>query len=413
MPTPHSALRTPHLALGRRACLRSLVGGSLLLPAILSELSAADAPLATSADPADPLAPKAAAFSRQGEAGDLHLLAPAACRTWTRSTTSRSSSQPTARQSGVGGGLSNQQKPLVKPRWEFQPGGKCGTLVSDLFPHIRERMDDICLIRSMKSRRQRALPGDAGDAHRLVLLHAAEHRGLAELRPGDGEPESAVVHRHRAAHCRMPAAQVWGNDFLPAYHQGTRVVPGAEPIPNLAAAHADRRACRSWSWTWPRRSTASTSRRNGNDSDLAARIRSFETAFHMQTAAPEAFDLAQETDETLELYGLKRGDTRELRLAVPGRPPAGRARRAVHRADRPRLERTTGTRTATWPARAAGQGDRPADRRAAAGPEAARHARRHAGGLDDRVRPHAGAGRRRRAAATTARASRRGWPAAA
>ena len=52
---------------------------------------------------------------------------------------------------GVGGGLSNQQRVLLKPLWDFKPGGKCGTLVSDLFPHLRECMDDVCLIRSMKS----------------------------------------------------------------------------------------------------------------------------------------------------------------------------------------------------------------------------------------------------------------------
>ena len=52
---------------------------------------------------------------------------------------------------GAGGGLSNETRPLVKPRWQFKPGGKCGTPVSDLFPHIREKMDDVCLIRSMTS----------------------------------------------------------------------------------------------------------------------------------------------------------------------------------------------------------------------------------------------------------------------
>src|SRR5262249_30006486 len=46
-----------------------------------------------------------------------------------------------------------------------------------------------------------------------------------------------------------------------------------------------------------------------NDAGLAARIRSFETAFGMQTAAPEAFDLSKETEETLASYGLKRGST--------------------------------------------------------------------------------------------------------
>ena len=99
---------------------------------------------------------------------------------------------------------------------------------------------------------------------------------------------------------------------------------------------------------------------------------------------------------------------------MPDRPPAGRARRALRRADRHAARRTTGTRTATWPQHEplAKKIDKPI-----AGLltdlKQPRHARRHAGRLDDRVRPHAGPGRRRRAAATTRRASRRGWPAAA
>ncbi|MCI0537374.1 MAG: DUF1501 domain-containing protein, partial [Verrucomicrobiales bacterium] len=47
----------------------------------------------------------------------------------------------------------------------------------------------------------------------------------------------------------------------------------------------------------------------GHDSELAARIRTFETAFHMQTEARDVFDLSRETDDTLALYGLKRGQT--------------------------------------------------------------------------------------------------------
>jgi membrane-anchored protein YejM (alkaline phosphatase superfamily) len=51
---------------------------------------------------------------------------------------------------------------------------------------------------------------------------------------------------------------------------------------------------------------------NGNDSNLAARIRTFETAFQMQFEAPEVFDLTRETSETLRLYGLDRGDTQSF-----------------------------------------------------------------------------------------------------
>jgi len=50
-------------------------------------------------------------------------------------------------------------------------------------------------------------------------------------------------------------------------------------------------------------------KRNGNDLELAARIRSFETAFQMQWEAPAVFDLSRESDETFALYGLQRGQT--------------------------------------------------------------------------------------------------------
>ena len=52
----------------------------------------------------------------------------------------------------------------------------------------------------------------------------------------------------------------------------------------------------------------------GDDTDLAARVRTFETAFKMQFEAPEAFDIAKETDETLKLYGIDRKD----RWCCPG-----------------------------------------------------------------------------------------------
>src|SRR5204862_803422 len=51
---------------------------------------------------------------------------------------------------------------------------------------------------------------------------------------------------------------------------------------------------------------------NSNDSNLAARLRSFETAYQMQFEAPEVFDLTRETNETLRLYGLDRGDTQSF-----------------------------------------------------------------------------------------------------
>src|SRR5262249_27253903 len=101
--------------------------------------------------------------------------------------------------------------------------------------------------------------------------------------------------------------QIWANDFLPAYHQGTRVLPGPEPIPNLK-----RRTpleLQEMELGLVEAFNREHLKRNGHDSELAARIRSFETAFQMQFEAPAAFDLAGESEERLRLYGLERGQT--------------------------------------------------------------------------------------------------------
>jgi uncharacterized protein DUF1501 len=109
---------------------------------------------------------------------------------------------------------------------------------------------------------------------------------------------------------RTPYAgnQVWASDFLPGAHQGTLVVPGAEPIANIR-----RRAQTDQLQALELTAMAKMNRRHlltrSNDPLLSARIKSFETAFGMQMEAPEIFDLSKESDATHRLYGLQRGST--------------------------------------------------------------------------------------------------------
>ena len=123
----------------RRTAIRSLVGGSLLLPGIIGTLLAESDPLAAQA-PHFPAKAKRIIFIFSN-GGVSHM------DTFDHKPALFAADGKTM---GIGGGLSNQQRVLLKPGWEFKPGGKCGPLVSDLFPHLRACMDDICLIRSMK-----------------------------------------------------------------------------------------------------------------------------------------------------------------------------------------------------------------------------------------------------------------------
>jgi len=208
---------------------------------------------------------------------------------------------------GVGGGLSNQQKVLLKPFWEFRPGGECGTLVSDLFPHLRECMDDVCVIRSLN--------GNDNEHYNATL---GMHTGSFFFsRPSIGSWVSyglGTVNQNLPSFValapQMPYAgtQIFNNDFLPAYHQGVRVIGGKEPIADL-----ERRSKQKGLQELELETANVLNNRHlaarAHDTDLAARIRSFETAFHMQSEAPDAFAIDQESDASLEMYGLKRGQS--------------------------------------------------------------------------------------------------------
>ena len=103
-------------------------------------------------------------------------------------------------------------------------------------------------------------------------------------------------------------AQSWGSDFLPVRHQGTRIVPGDNPIANIHPIGEDLDRQRTGLSLLEFLNQQHIKGRT-EDSNLSARIKSFETAFGMQAEAPEALDLTGESDTTHDLYGLKRGDT--------------------------------------------------------------------------------------------------------
>src|SRR5436190_7092659 len=208
----------------RRDAIRSLVGGSLLMPGIASQLLA-------ESETADPLAPKAPHFPAKAKRV-IFIFSNGGVSHMDTFDYKPKLFAADGKTTGIGGGLSNQQKVLLKPGWDFRPGGKCGTLVSDLFPHLRDCMDDVCLIRSMKS-------DDSEHYNATLGIHTGS---FFFSRPGIGAWVSyglGTVNRDLPSFIvlapQMPYAglQIFNNDFLPAYHQGVRVIPGKEPIADL------------------------------------------------------------------------------------------------------------------------------------------------------------------------------------
>lgn len=201
----------------------------------------------------------------------------------------------------------NFERVLKKPSWEFRPRGKSGVHVSDLFPEIGNVIDHICVLNS--------LSGDhTGHDKATMGIHTGSFN---VARPSIGawvsyglgtENRNLPSFMVLASSAPYAGAQTWGSDFLPGCHQGTQVVPGAEPLPNLVRA-----APTSELQVLEQELRLQLNQRHLEEraADLAldARIRSFETAFGMQMEAPAAFDLSKETDETLKLYGVQRNDT--------------------------------------------------------------------------------------------------------
>jgi hypothetical protein len=289
------------------------------MPAIVAELlrgQSADAPGA----PGDPLAPKRPNFEPKAKRVIFLFSTGGVSHMDTFDYKPRLIQAAERNQTVPGGGLSLERRPALRPAWAFRRGGRTGTLVSDLFPHLRQQMDDICLINSMTT--------DNNEHFQATL---AIHTGsFFQARPSMGSwisyglgtfnqnlPSFVVI----APYLPYAGTQVFANDFLPAYHQGTRVLPGNEPIPNLRRPGSSgaplpkgerRDTVQQLELGLARAFNQSHLNRNANDSELAARIRSFETAYQMQFEAPEVFNLAGETNETLRLYGVDRGDTQSF-----------------------------------------------------------------------------------------------------
>ena len=129
---------------------------------------------------------------------------------------------------------------LKTPQWTFRPGGDCGTQISDLFPHVRDLADDLCVIRSMESNHTNHYEGTLG-IHTGSWTFARPSVG-AWVSYGLGTENrnlpSFVVLAPQAPYA---GAQTWGSDFLPGCHQGLQVVPGPTPIPNVRRLVASER----------------------------------------------------------------------------------------------------------------------------------------------------------------------------
>ena len=202
-------------------------------------------------------------------------------------------------------GKTRKNGKLMKSPFAFSKCGQSGIEVSELFPEIGKRIDDLCVIRSMH--------GDSPAHERALLLMNSGN--MQPIRPSWG---SWLTYGLGTENQNLPGyvvlcpgkpvvgPQLWGNSFLPAVFQGTHVNnQSVDPknviryLKNASLAPDEQRR----QLDLLQQMNALHLADRGPDSQLEARIQSLEIAYRMQLEALDVFDLGKEPQQVRDRYG--------------------------------------------------------------------------------------------------------------
>jgi len=191
---------------------------------------------------------------------------------------------------------------LLGSPYKFKKHGQSGIDVSELFPNVASCIDDICVIRSMVAdninHNGACLQMNTGEqAFSRPCIGSWLLYGLGS--ENQNLPGFVVLSPSQPAQ----GAPLWSSSFLPAAYQGTLVSNLNDPIANLKNMRFSQPMQRKQLDLLAQLNQMHQAERD-EDSRLSARIESFELAFRMQTAAPEAFDINNESAATKKLYGV-------------------------------------------------------------------------------------------------------------
>ena len=194
---------------------------------------------------------------------------------------------------------------LMQSPFEFQKHGRSGLEISSLFPHTAKFADDLCVIRSM---------------HSDTAAHAS---GCLQMNTGSifiGKPSVGAwlsyglgpMNRDLPSFVVMTdprggpigSASNWTAGYMPAAYQGTLFRSGGSPLLDLATPTGTTERSQRESLDVLRKLNEEHLKQHPNESELIARIESYELAYRMQTSAASVIDLGHEDGATREMYGL-------------------------------------------------------------------------------------------------------------
>ncbi|WP_209330907.1 DUF1501 domain-containing protein [Lunatimonas salinarum] len=210
--------------------------------------------------------------------------------------------QGTQRNSGM---VSDQSTfPLVKSIYDFKQYGQSGAWVSELFPHTAKVVDDLCIIKSMKTEAINHEPAV------MFVQTGSQLSGRPSIGSwvsyglgSDNENMPSFVVLISQSQGDQPLnSNAWGNGFLPSHHQGVQFRSGKDPVLYLNNPHGihdhDRKKALNFIEELNHEQFALW-----NDPEIHSKISQYEMAYRMQNSVPDAVNLSEEPDHIYKLYG--------------------------------------------------------------------------------------------------------------
>jgi hypothetical protein len=197
---------------------------------------------------------------------------------------------------------------LMKSPFAFQQHGKSGTWVSEIFPKMAAHVDDMAFIHSCHTETNNHSPA-------LFQINTGMSRmgfpcAGAWVTYGLGSenqnlPSFMVMYDTLGRGLPKGHASNWGAGFLPGVYQGTALNAQGQPINNLVREAGMAESQQRAQLDLMRQLNSINWESSQKDPELGARIESYELAYRMQTAAPDALDVGSEPEDIRALYGVE------------------------------------------------------------------------------------------------------------
>ena len=194
---------------------------------------------------------------------------------------------------------------LLGSNRKFAPRGQCGMELSDFLPHLSTCVDDMCLIRSMHTEAFNHHPGQLMMNTGTTMFGRPSMGSWLNYGLGSESSDLPGYVVLTAGRGTSGGASLWSSGFLPSTYQGVLFRNQGDPVLNLSNPNGLSRAMQ-------RDSLDALARLNSrrydhlNDPEIVSRIAAYELAFRMQSAAPELINLGDESQRTLDDYGVER-----------------------------------------------------------------------------------------------------------